>query len=629
MRPWGCTVAIILALLLTLGAGGPNLARASTEDVAMFYDELARHGEWFEYDNYGPVWRPKGVDDQWRPYTHGRWTPTQEGYVFETQEPWGWATYHYGNWMPTQGYGWVWAPGRTWYPNTVAWRTTPENAPEDEAYIGWAPVPPPNYQPPPEYAPTDYKPGSLIADVLTAPLYVFVAAAKFLAGLGQAFAPPYSYEATGAFAPPAYVPVFYSRTFMVPGYVMPAYYGPAMLGMAGAGPGGLATVYSWGPPNRYVARMANINQTVINQAMITNSANIVNLSNVRAPVSIIQQNAALRQVQPAALTSGRPLPAGRMIRDAGMARGNLLRPDMAPAPKLARPFRAEFPRVQAAALGPGQGVAGMGLPSRAVHAVTPDMSRRMAQLPSQPRLIPGKPLPVSGTARVVDLGPDSDKVRKSPKVVDVVSAGPARSGITPPGAAAAVPYRQGANGAPSAGESRPVSRGPAAPPQARVASGMPPTSVDSPTMSGATPATRPSPVMTPSGPRPQPAAGSSPAAGSQKPSRRSWQVRGKTASPEGQQASAGVTTPPGSQPKAATTSAPRRAPERCAPPSATRPAPRGQAAPPPRVQKPAPPRPAPPVVQARPQPQAQRQSKGQGSSSSGQAKKKSQNNSQP
>ncbi len=146
-RPLGFIVVLALGLALVLGGGFTRPAMASSEDVAMFYDDLGQYGQWVDYENYGPVWSPSNVNEDWRPYTDGRWVPTNDGYVFESQEPWGWATYHYGNWMPTPGYGWVWAPGRTWYPSTVDWRTSPEDAPVDTSYVGWAPIPPPDYVP--------------------------------------------------------------------------------------------------------------------------------------------------------------------------------------------------------------------------------------------------------------------------------------------------------------------------------------------------------------------------------------------------------------------------------------------------------------------------------------------------
>ncbi len=48
---------------------------------------------------------------------------------------------------PPKNNGWVWVPGRTWYPSTVEWRTSPESEPVDTSYVGWAPTPPPNYEP--------------------------------------------------------------------------------------------------------------------------------------------------------------------------------------------------------------------------------------------------------------------------------------------------------------------------------------------------------------------------------------------------------------------------------------------------------------------------------------------------
>ena len=138
---------LALLLLLALIAAPATPARAASEDVAMFYDALSSYGNWVDYGNYGPVWYPtQGVTQNWRPYVDGRWVPTDDGWVFETGEPWGWATYHWGNWMPTSEYGWVWSPGSTWYPSTAAWRT-------NDDYVGWAPIPPADYVPEPAYAP--------------------------------------------------------------------------------------------------------------------------------------------------------------------------------------------------------------------------------------------------------------------------------------------------------------------------------------------------------------------------------------------------------------------------------------------------------------------------------------------
>ena len=163
------------------------------------------------------------VEESFRPYVDGRWNLTEQGFMFETTEPWAWATYHYGNWMPTEGYGWVWVPGRTWYPSTVEWRTSPEDAPVDTSYVGWAPIPPPNYVQTqaygaPSYYPgysggaPSYYPGAPVSDALTSPFWIFARAASFLLGFGQPYAPNYSYMNSGVLVPPSYVPVFSSST---------------------------------------------------------------------------------------------------------------------------------------------------------------------------------------------------------------------------------------------------------------------------------------------------------------------------------------------------------------------------------------------------------------------------------
>src|SRR5512139_919195 len=108
----GRLLTLVLFWQLALMAGPTSPVTAATpEDVAMFYNELAQYGAWVNYGKYGQVWYPTRVSENWRPYVDGRWVPTDDGWIFETDEPWGWAAYHFGNWMPTEEYGWVWAPG--------------------------------------------------------------------------------------------------------------------------------------------------------------------------------------------------------------------------------------------------------------------------------------------------------------------------------------------------------------------------------------------------------------------------------------------------------------------------------------------------------------------------------------
>ncbi len=105
-------------------------------DVSFFYDELAGDGRWISHRDYGLVWSPNDVDDDWRPYTRGHWVNTDEhGWYWVSEENFGWATYHYGRWFLDDRHGWLWVPGSTWGPAWVAWRSS-------DSYVGWAPLPP-------------------------------------------------------------------------------------------------------------------------------------------------------------------------------------------------------------------------------------------------------------------------------------------------------------------------------------------------------------------------------------------------------------------------------------------------------------------------------------------------------
>ncbi len=105
-------------------------------DVSAFYEPLDRYGRWDRHPEYGYVWIPDNVDEDWRPYTRGGWAFTDEhGWYWASEEPWGWATYHYGRWAYDGDRHWFWVPGRVWGPAWVAWRYSDD-------YIGWAALPP-------------------------------------------------------------------------------------------------------------------------------------------------------------------------------------------------------------------------------------------------------------------------------------------------------------------------------------------------------------------------------------------------------------------------------------------------------------------------------------------------------
>lgn len=84
---------------------------------------------------YGYVWQPDDINNEWSPYSDGRWVYTDAGWTWYSNEPYGWAVFHYGRWLDVRGIGWVWIPGNEWGPGWVAWRRSPN-------YVGWAPLPP-------------------------------------------------------------------------------------------------------------------------------------------------------------------------------------------------------------------------------------------------------------------------------------------------------------------------------------------------------------------------------------------------------------------------------------------------------------------------------------------------------
>jgi hypothetical protein len=97
--------------------------------------ELSWNGEWIDTPEYGTVWRPRRVRDDWQPYVYGRWVWTNAGWAWASDEPFGWAVYHYGRWSWSPAFGWMWVPGRIWAPAWVTWRWT-------DGYAAWCPLGP-------------------------------------------------------------------------------------------------------------------------------------------------------------------------------------------------------------------------------------------------------------------------------------------------------------------------------------------------------------------------------------------------------------------------------------------------------------------------------------------------------
>jgi hypothetical protein len=100
----------------------------------VFRSTLGEQGEWYTSARYGGVWRPR-VAIGWRPYYYGSWLWTDEGWYWDSDEPFAWAVYHYGRWVLDPSWGWVWVPGYQWAPAWVTWRFGVDA-------VGWAPLGP-------------------------------------------------------------------------------------------------------------------------------------------------------------------------------------------------------------------------------------------------------------------------------------------------------------------------------------------------------------------------------------------------------------------------------------------------------------------------------------------------------
>jgi hypothetical protein len=102
-------------------------------EIRYYADNLDDHGRWVNSDEFGWVWQPNGVAEDWRPYYQGRWAPYSGGMTWISDEPWAYVAYHHGRWHWSVGVGWFWIPGVNYSPAWVAWNNTP-------GYCGWAPL---------------------------------------------------------------------------------------------------------------------------------------------------------------------------------------------------------------------------------------------------------------------------------------------------------------------------------------------------------------------------------------------------------------------------------------------------------------------------------------------------------
>lgn len=132
---------MLLPVLLILSVTGTDGNKAMAQPPApvsfqVFYDQLSPYGRWIDDAEYGYIWVPYDVEDDFRPYyTNGYWVMTDIGNTWVSYYTWGWAPFHYGRWLYDAYYGWVWIPGYEWAPAWVYWRYS-------SSYYGWAPLGP-------------------------------------------------------------------------------------------------------------------------------------------------------------------------------------------------------------------------------------------------------------------------------------------------------------------------------------------------------------------------------------------------------------------------------------------------------------------------------------------------------
>jgi hypothetical protein len=401
-------MAFVFALALALQGGLTPAGAQSDEgsDFALFYEALAPYGKWIDYGKYGPVWFPTEVSDDWRPYLNGRWVPTEEGWVFETEEPWGWAAYHFGNWFPTIEYGWVWSPGSTWYPSTAVWRTSDD-------YIGWAPLPPPNYEPVPAFYPDGgYYPGAPSWDLLTPPFWTFSPTSRFLLGFGRPFLPSYSYGNCGCLSPFAFNPFLAFRTFFLPDFFFPSFAPNAF--------------FAFGPAFPFISRVTNINIIIINK--FAKDVRFHDLKNLLPPKKILDAHPFIRKAIPEPVLKGERFGI-TPVKDRKLAEANLLRPNAMPLPVGVPKVSREIPKALALPhrqrVGPEalKGVKGMALPDKAVSLSSAPPAAVRAPQPVTP---PARPGPArletreDAGARMIEVVPPGRRIAPAPREQEII-----------------------------------------------------------------------------------------------------------------------------------------------------------------------------------------------------------------
>ncbi len=111
------------------------------------YADLDEYGAWDTAPEYGAVWYPANVTEDWAPYRNGYWTEVAVwGPTWVDAAPWGYAPFHYGRWVHIRGrWGWcpggyvarpVWAPALVGWVGGPGWRVSGISGP----IYGWVPL---------------------------------------------------------------------------------------------------------------------------------------------------------------------------------------------------------------------------------------------------------------------------------------------------------------------------------------------------------------------------------------------------------------------------------------------------------------------------------------------------------
>jgi hypothetical protein len=113
------------------------------------FADLDAAGTWEISSEYGPIWVPTAIPEDWVPYRYGHWSwMASWGWTWIDDQPWGFAPFHYGRWARVDE-RWAWVPGSymahpLYAPAVVAFLGTPGVGLsfEEGAAVGWFPLAP-------------------------------------------------------------------------------------------------------------------------------------------------------------------------------------------------------------------------------------------------------------------------------------------------------------------------------------------------------------------------------------------------------------------------------------------------------------------------------------------------------